>query len=60
VRKENGPTIADPLMKVDGAVSRFGGEVGRCVVNSEGHAAFLLSLVFEYSSNYLGIASKAT
>jgi hypothetical protein len=47
MRKENGPTVADPLVEVDGAVGCFGSKVGRRVVDPEGHAAFLLSFVFK-------------
>jgi hypothetical protein len=43
---------------VDGALGRFGSKVGCCVVNSEGHAAFLLSLALEFSSNYSGSRHK--
>ena len=40
VRKKNGPTVADPLMKADRTLGRFGSKIWSCVIDSEGHAAF--------------------
>jgi hypothetical protein len=34
VGEQDGPTIADPLVKVDGALRGFGREIGRFFVNS--------------------------
>ena len=35
VREQHSPAIADPLMEVDGALGRFGGEVGSYIVDAE-------------------------
>jgi hypothetical protein len=33
MRKQDGPTVADPLVKVDGALCGFGGEIRGCVID---------------------------
>jgi hypothetical protein len=37
MRKQDGPAVADPLVKVDGSVRRFGREVRRRIVDAYRH-----------------------
>src|SRR5690606_17904283 len=39
--EQDGPTIPDPIMKMDCSLRRFGGEVRRGVVDAKAHAALL-------------------
>jgi hypothetical protein len=45
MRKQHGPTIADPVVKADNTLRGVSSEIGGGVVDAKGHGMFLNSIV---------------